>query len=160
MWKYPLAYLDINHQICLSLRLVVMNFCYTSFSASDSGYTLQSIDIGVSSLRSMAWSQGCYSGNCSKASSKNTWPNLWYCLGTSSCQVCYVLSVAFSTSCWATVVFLTVKAAAVALVVQSVDMVKTDWVTSIAWMWVKGMQSRPSKHNKASEVAAVQLQLH
>jgi hypothetical protein len=62
------------------------------------------MEVGVSVLRSVAWSHWCCSGNCLEATSENPFSNWWYFGGTNSCQVFFPLSVAFSASCYATVV--------------------------------------------------------
>ncbi len=82
-----------------------MNLHCSSFSFGDRGYTRELMDAGALVLRSMAWSQGLFPGNCSDACSENTFPCSWYCVGTSSCHVHSFLSVALSANCCAIVTF-------------------------------------------------------
>ena len=59
-----------------NLKFCCRNFCCSSFSAEDSGYTLQLIDVGALGLRSITWSQGRRSGNFLDPSSEKTDANL------------------------------------------------------------------------------------
>src|SRR5260221_481636 len=89
-----------------SRRLVARNFFCSSRSLGDSGYTLQLIDVGASSFKSIAWSQGRRSGNFSESFSLNTFACWWYLSGTSSCHGFSSFPPRASTaSCCATVVF-------------------------------------------------------
>jgi hypothetical protein len=69
----------------------------------------QLIEVGASGFRSMAWSHFLGPGNLSESTSEKMLPNLWYCFGTSSSQLCSSLLSAYLASCWAMVVFFSVR---------------------------------------------------